>query len=323
MDRSRRVDYGLQRERLKVLAERWRPDNIIAEQNAMGQPIIEQLWRDGLRITPFTTTNSSKANVIEALSLAFDRGDIRIPNDPVVVGELVAYQSEPLASGMLHYGASSGQYDDTVMALAMAWTAISDQSRIVYSIADSAIVASDFSIPDDWPRAFGMEIRWSTTAVIWGAKDPKSEVLYLYDEYLEQEPPSEVAKAILKRGAWIPGLIDPQANGREEQDGQALMQIYWKLKLRLQRVNNPLEAGILSTSELMRSGRLKVFASLSKYLDERRFYRRDDRDQIIRQNDKLQDAARCLVNNVNRLCTKPVPEILTPRRPNSDPNAWM
>jgi hypothetical protein len=49
--------------------------------------------RDGLRIDCFTTTNASKANVIESLALAFEREEIRILNDPVMIGELVAYQA--------------------------------------------------------------------------------------------------------------------------------------------------------------------------------------------------------------------------------------
>jgi len=61
MDRSNRVDYALQRERLGALVDQWRPKQIIAEQNSIGQPIIEQLGRDGLNIQPFTTTNASKA----------------------------------------------------------------------------------------------------------------------------------------------------------------------------------------------------------------------------------------------------------------------
>jgi hypothetical protein len=73
MERSNRVDYTLQCERLKVLSERWEPEQIIAEQNSIGQPIIEQLMRDGLRIDCFTTTNASKSKVIEALALAFER----------------------------------------------------------------------------------------------------------------------------------------------------------------------------------------------------------------------------------------------------------
>jgi hypothetical protein len=118
MERFRRVDYALQCERLKVLHERWQPEQIIVEQNGIGQPIVEQLTRDGLPIDPFTTTNASKALVIDALALAFERGDIRILNDPVMIGELVAYQAERLPSGLLRYDAPSGQHDDTVMALA-------------------------------------------------------------------------------------------------------------------------------------------------------------------------------------------------------------
>src|SRR5690348_8160825 len=129
LDRSNRVDYSLQCERLKALSERWQPQQIIAEQNSVGQPVIEQLTRDGLRIHPFTTTQTSKAKAIEALALAFERGDIRILNDPVLVSELVAYQAEPLPSGLLRYGAPAGQHDDTVMALAIAWSAVSGQHR--------------------------------------------------------------------------------------------------------------------------------------------------------------------------------------------------
>jgi Terminase RNaseH-like domain len=179
IDRSRRVDYTLQCERLKALAEQWQPIQIIAEQNSIGQPIIEQLSRDGLPIQPFTTTNASKAQAIEALALAFERGDIRVLNDAVLVGELVAYQAERLPSGLLRYGAPSGQHDDTVMALAVAWSAVSMQHRLIYPIPDARIVVQDFTIPDHWPRAYGLDIRWNTVAVIWGARNPQTDVLPL------------------------------------------------------------------------------------------------------------------------------------------------
>jgi hypothetical protein len=142
---------------------KWKPQLIIAEQNSIGQPVIEQLTRDGLRIQPFTTTNASKAQAIEALALAFERGDIRIPNDPVLVSELVAYQAERLPSGLMRYGAPGGQYDDTVMALAMAWSAVSGQHRLVYPVPDSEIVVQEFTIPDPYS-----EIRLFKTPISTG-----------------------------------------------------------------------------------------------------------------------------------------------------------
>ncbi len=167
LERSKRVDYALQCERLKALSERWQPQQIIAEQNGVGQPIIEQLTRDGLRIEPFTMTNAIKTQTIESLALAFERGDIRIPNDPVIIGELLGYQAERLPSGLLRYGARSGQHDDTVMALAMAFSAVSVQRRLGYSLPDNVIVIEDFPIPEQWPRAYGLDIRWGTASAIW------------------------------------------------------------------------------------------------------------------------------------------------------------
>jgi hypothetical protein len=315
--------YSIQCERLKALAEQWQPKQIIAEQNSVGQPIIEQLNRDGLHIQPFTTTNASKAQAIEAPALAFERGDIRILNDPVLVSELVAYQAERLQSGLLRYGAPGGQHDDTVMALAMAWTVVSVQHRLVYPIPDSEIVVKEFAIPDHWPRAYGLDIRWNTVSVIWGARDPQSDTLYLFSEYLTEADPAIHAAAIRSRADWILGLIDPAANGRNQADGYRLIQMYRNLGLHLESITNPVESGILSVGQRMQSGRLKVFASLSKYLDERRLYRRDERDQIVKERDHLQDAARCLVIGISRMRTKPQPPAPRPPREYLGEHGWM
>ena len=130
MERSNKLDYTVQRGRLKALYERWRPLRIIAEQNSIGQPIIETLRREGLPVRPFITTNASKANAVEALALAFERGDIRILNDAVLMSELQGFQAEPLPSGMMRYSAPAGGHDDTVMALAIAWAAVGGSMKI-------------------------------------------------------------------------------------------------------------------------------------------------------------------------------------------------
>jgi Terminase RNaseH-like domain len=306
MDRSNRVDYAVQCDRLKALSDQWQPTQIIAEQNSIGQPVIEQLTRDGLRIQPFTTTNASKAQAIESLALAFERGEIRILNDTVLVSELAAYQAERLPSGLTRYAAPSGQHDDTVMALAMSWSAVSGRHRLIYPIRDNEITVKDHPIPDHWPRAYGLDIRGNTAVAIWGARDPESDVLYLYSEYCGEADPAVQAAAIRARGDWIPGVIDPAANGRNPVDGQRLIQLYRKHGLHLQAIDNSLESGILEVCQRMRSGRLKVLASLSKYLEERRLYRRNDRDEVVKDRDNLQDAARCLVVGLSRMCTKPV-----------------
>ena len=51
--------------------------------------------------------------------------------------------------------------------------------------------------------------------------------------------------------------------------------MYRELGLDLCRTDNPLETGVLKVCQRMSAGRLRVFRSLAKYLDERRLYRRD------------------------------------------------
>jgi len=121
LDRSNGVEYQLQLQRLRALYWKFQPKAIIAERNSMGEPLIEQLQREGLPVQPFTTTSGSKADIIDGLALALERGDVQLLPDPVQVGELQAYEATRLPSGLMRYSAPEGMHDDTVMALAMAW----------------------------------------------------------------------------------------------------------------------------------------------------------------------------------------------------------
>lgn len=123
-DRFNGVDYSLQRERIKATAERFRATFIIAEANAMGKPNNDELRRMGVRVRDFTTTNTTKADAIESLAAAFERGQLRIPPDQELIAELEAFESERLPSGMTRYAAPAGMHDDHAMSLALAFSAV-------------------------------------------------------------------------------------------------------------------------------------------------------------------------------------------------------
>jgi hypothetical protein len=124
IDRFNQIDYGFQLSRLERIAELYQPIAIVPESNAMGTPLCQDLARRGLPVYPFTSSSASKRAAIEELSLALERGTLKLLNNAVQKGELLAYQSETLPSGMIRYAAPAGGYDDTVMALAMAWYAV-------------------------------------------------------------------------------------------------------------------------------------------------------------------------------------------------------
>lgn len=121
IDRFNQIDYLIQATRLQALNDRFRPYSIIVEQNNVGVPFVEMLYRLDLPVQPFTTTNATKTQAIDALALAFERGEIRIPNDAVLIAELQAYEMERLPSGLMRYSAPDGLHDDCVMSLALAW----------------------------------------------------------------------------------------------------------------------------------------------------------------------------------------------------------
>lgn len=130
IDRFRGAEYSVQRARLRAFWERMGSKSwIFAEANSMGGPVIEQLQHDGMPVAAFTTTNASKTQMVESLAMAFERCVIKIPNDPVLVGELQAFESKPLPSGMMRYSAPDGEHDDTVIALALAWQGLGGWER--------------------------------------------------------------------------------------------------------------------------------------------------------------------------------------------------
>lgn len=123
IDRFNQIDYTIQRARVVAAFEAFRPMSVVVERNSIGEPLIEELVRAGLPVQPFTTTNASKSLVIDALALAFERGDIKIPDDPVLIAELEAFEMERLPGGAFRFSAPSGMHDDCVMSLAFAWHA--------------------------------------------------------------------------------------------------------------------------------------------------------------------------------------------------------
>ena len=134
IDRFNQIDYAVQMGRLQALYERFRPATIISERNSIGEPLLEQMRRNGMPVQGFMTTNTSKTSAIEGLALAFEQGALTILNDPILVGELLAYEMERLPGGLIRYGAPQGMHDDTVMALALAWAGIGQRVEYAPSI---------------------------------------------------------------------------------------------------------------------------------------------------------------------------------------------
>lgn len=169
----------------------------------------------------------------------------------------------------------------------------------IYPIPEEELLVDDFVVPDHWIQAYGFDVGWNATAAVWGALNRESDVLYLTSCYKQGEQlPVVHAASIKARGEWIPGLADPAALGRGQKDGTKLMLEYCDLGLKLVTAENAVEAGILAVYKRMTTGRLKVFKSLTQWLEEFRLYRRNEKGAIVKSFDHLMDCTRYMNKSI-------------------------
>lgn len=176
----------------------------------------------------------------------------------------------------------------------------------IYPIAEEDIVIPTRTVPSTWRRAYGFDVGWNRTAAIWGAEDPGSGAIELYDEHYRSqgEPPSHVL-AIKARGDWMMGACDPAALGASVIDGQNAMDIYIGMGLQLTPGVNAVEAGLTEMWTRMVSGRLRVQAHLHNWLTEFRRYHRNEKGVIVKKNDHAMDASRYLVMTAKEILQTP------------------
>lgn len=177
----------------------------------------------------------------------------------------------------------------------------------IYPYIEEEISCAPFAIPPWWPRAYGLDVGWNRTAAVWGALDPDSNVVYLYSEHYQGEAhPAVHASAIKARGDWISGAIDPASQGVSQADGKALINLYLNEGLNLSIANNSTESGLIKISQMLASGQLKVFSTLTNWFGEFRTYRRDENGKIVKKNDHLMDATRYFaMTGMEMLSTNP------------------
>jgi hypothetical protein len=171
-------------------------------------------------------------------------------------------------------------------------------SGAIYPIDEESILVDPFPLPPFWPKVYALDVGWNKTAALWCAWDREADVVYLYSEHYQgEEKPTVHASAIKARGSWIPGVIDPAARGRSQEDGRQLYQLYLNEGLDLSPALNAVESGIYEVWQRLSTGRLKVFRGLGNFLSEFRLYRRDEKGKIVKKLDNLLDCVRYICSS--------------------------
>lgn len=177
----------------------------------------------------------------------------------------------------------------------------------IFPIPEEDITVNDFAIPDIWPKCFSIDFGWNRTAALYAAVDKQSGTRYIYSEYYRgQAEPVVHIEGLKARGLWIPGVCDPAGRGRNQKDGTRLITEYRDLGLKLEPARNMVEAGLLRTWQDLSTGKTKVFKSCTNFFAEYRLYRRDDKGEVVKENDHLMDDLRYLhMSGFDRATTPP------------------
>ena len=164
----------------------------------------------------------------------------------------------------------------------------------IYPLPEEDILVEPFYIPAHWPRSYGFDVGWNRTAALFFAWDPDNGGVVAYDEYYRgtAEPAVHAMALKAKGGDWMPGVIDPAAKGTRGLKGEILLDVYRAMGLKLTLADNAVEAGLVQTWHWLSIGQFKLFRTLTNTRNEMRLYRRNEKGEIVKENDHLMDSMR-------------------------------
>lgn len=176
----------------------------------------------------------------------------------------------------------------------------------VFPVDESEIKCDPIPIPDHWARIKGVDFGHDhPMALACCAWDRDNDIFYVYDSFRrsykgkDEDPLVSFSDAINKRKDWIPvswphdGLQHEKLSGVQiaqqfKDEGKVNMLPY---RATFEDGSSNVEPGIMEMYSRMKSGKFKVFNTLSEWFEEFRLYHRKD-GKINKINDDLISATR-------------------------------
>lgn len=174
----------------------------------------------------------------------------------------------------------------------------------VFPVSDERIKVDPFRIPDHWARLkgcdFGIDHPAAGVEIAW---DRDADVIYVIDCYRKKDETAAYHAAWFnKANKWVPVAWPHDGMNREKSGGKTLADHYRSHNVNMLSKSaryprapgeekdkggpQPVEPIVDEMLERMGTGRLKVFANLSDWFEEKRSYHRKD-GKIVDVRDDL------------------------------------
>jgi len=170
----------------------------------------------------------------------------------------------------------------------------------VFPISEEVILCDPLPIPNHWYQIVGVDFGWEHPfAATRNAWDKDNDVWYVTASYREAKatPPIHAA-AIRPWGDWMPCSWPHDGLQHDKGSGNELAAHYKThgLKMLSEHATHKaggmgLEAGITEMLERMQTGRFRVFRGQEQWMEEFRYYRRED-GLIVKARDDLISSTR-------------------------------
>lgn len=182
-----------------------------------------------------------------------------------------------------------------------------NKQGLVYPQWEESLV-DPFEIPEHWEKMqasdFGIN---DPTVALWGAIDPRTGIVYIYDEHYERGKAVPYhAEQMKKRLNKIPfGKLrfivgDPSGASRSHSDMRSVFDHYAEYGVYFSPGTNKLEDGIYKVYSFFELGRIKIFKTCKNTINEIKEYRYPEDSDSLKRNigdkpiDKNNHAMDCL-----------------------------
>lgn len=119
--RFNQLEYPVVKERISGMSKKYNNALIYMDSTGVGEPIHDDLAREGLGIESIHFTNELKRQLVEKLAAYIEMKHIKLLQLEEIVQELTSFTYDiSEKTGRVQYNAPPGFHDDIVMALALA-----------------------------------------------------------------------------------------------------------------------------------------------------------------------------------------------------------
>lgn len=121
-ERFNHLDWDYQKVKISSVLKRYNDAVMYMDSTGVGDPIVEDLQRQGCAVKSFKFSQTTKKQAIENLMKMVDDATIGIPDLPEIRHEFEIFGYEQTKYGQVRYCAPDGQHDDIVISVVLcAW----------------------------------------------------------------------------------------------------------------------------------------------------------------------------------------------------------